>query len=185
MSVTLQDAILDGASVLSDSSVGNSGQTITQVHMVQQSRGFTERSKSVNYVWRFLTAPVDTLATFGDECGGLISCPVIEICETCRETMIAEGQRMRSASKWRALFHGQRVRMAKPDGRITPHYKNNDDPIWIATDATLEWIRDVSRYGKQVFRARVVGRIAMIRNRPCDPIWVAECEPLESVFDIS
>ena len=67
LQVRLPDAKIGGARILFDGLLENNGPIILCVEVLQHVRGIMEHFKSVNAIWPMLTAPIDTLMSFGDE----------------------------------------------------------------------------------------------------------------------
>ena len=56
---------------------------------------------------------------------------------------------MRRESTWCAMFHGLTIRMWKREERLSLPYVTDNAFVWVAVDATLDWIIGVSWSEKQ------------------------------------
>ena len=178
--VRLPGAKMDVARILFGQIAEEKGTRFLHLKTLQIIRGAADHFESANAARTYLTAPVDSLMCFGAERSDWAVCPNKEIWGDFWRTMEVAETHLQTESAWRNLFEGQKLRMIKPEERLSLKL-GKEVFVWNSVDATLEWISCVAWHGRQFFRVRVIDCLHYCPSRTQEPFRIAECELMDAV----
>ena len=117
MTITLPEAEIVAAQILTEGILQWKGTHIMLIKSAQQLRGRMEHFGTTNPAWRALAAPVDDLLTFGDGNNDWVSCHRAETWNGFWYSMSVIETRMADGPSWKSLSRGSFLRLLPPPAK--------------------------------------------------------------------